>query len=62
MLPANQFNPRLYLTIILLVLIIEARLFVAAEEFNNWHGFWLSSLHVGLIAAAALLVLRRKPD
>lgn len=56
----NGFNRNLILVTIALVLVIAARLFVAALETDNWRGFTYSLLHVVIVAVGTYFTIRKR--
>lgn len=55
----RHYNTNLTVTILLLSAVILVRLWAEGMRHNNMKGFWISTLHVIIVAIGAFLSLRK---
>ena len=53
------YNRRLVFFVSLIAAGIIIKLFLSAEQHDNWAGFFYSSLHVGVVGVGTLLALKK---
>lgn len=58
----NKFQTKLLAFITIISFIVIFRLGLAALESENWQGFWISSVHVLIVAIGSFLALKRSAE
>ena len=56
----KKFNLNLMIVILAVVAVVSVRLFWAADEFDNWKGFWISLFHIVVVGIGAFFAIRKK--
>jgi len=56
----RQYNNNLVITILLLSVVIVVRLWAEGMRHDNMKGFWISTLHVVIVALGAFFSLRKR--